>query len=250
MSSTDPLAAGAALLARTLAALEAELDWELLGRAACEGDGSGFFDGELRARAVDTGLVLFDALATALPAAGPGRSMYVGASVAELAPMLAEQLVLGREVRWCELEGPATRELARAVGVVARRAGLELAAPVTMPLERLPVSGCDHLWLVSVLSDPEAFPALHDELYERAGGPLATGRGDLERERARAEGLLDALFAHAAERAVFTTTEEELVLAVPRAARAGLRIDVPAAATLSAVVGDPVRVCRIERSVG
>src|SRR5688500_13153035 len=88
------------------AVLQAELDWRALGSAYCEGDASGFFDQELRARMLDTGLLWADDLASRLDAKGPRRSLYVGAAVAELAPILAEHLVLGREVRWFNLPGP------------------------------------------------------------------------------------------------------------------------------------------------
>jgi hypothetical protein len=64
----------------------------------------------------------------------------------------------------------------------------------------------------SVLTDPDAFPALHDELYERMGTPQATGRGDLSAERARADALIAALHAHAAPGALITTTTDELPL--------------------------------------
>jgi hypothetical protein len=206
----DPRAAER--LAAALGELENELDWVALGACYCEGDASDFFDDARRARLFDVGLALADDVAARLPARGPGRSLYVGAAVAELAPLLVERLVLGREVRWHLLPGPELDELARALARVAERQGLDLPLPDPRPLESVAPVPCDHLWLVSVLTDPDAFPALHDELYERTGTPQATGRGDLAAERARAARLIDALLAHAAQGALLTISEDELPL--------------------------------------
>ena len=48
------------LLVAALGEVLGELDWELLGRASCDGDGTPFFDAALRGRVLDTGLVLED----------------------------------------------------------------------------------------------------------------------------------------------------------------------------------------------
>jgi len=225
------------------AQLQAELDWELLGRCACEGDGSDFFDAARRERVLDTGLLLADELAARLPRQGPRRSLYVGAAVAELAPMLVEQLVLEREVVWLNLDGPEIRELARALRQVAARSGLELPLPSTEL--QLPAGSCDHLWIVSVLSDPDRFPALHDELYERSGSELATGRGALHEDRLRAEALARAWLERAAPPCTLSSTDEELTLLAPLAARRGLRLEIPAAGRISALVGDRIRICSL-----
>jgi hypothetical protein len=210
VDAPDPRAAER--LAVAWAELEAELDWSALGACYCEGDARDFFDDARRAHLLDVGLALADDVAARLPARGPGRSLYVGAAVAELAPLLVERLVLGREVRWHLLPGPELDELARGLARVAERLGLELPLPDPRPLESVAPLPCDHLWLVSVLTDPDAFPALHDELYERMGTPQATGRGDLSAERARADALIAALHAHAAPGALITTTTDELPL--------------------------------------
>jgi hypothetical protein len=97
---------------------------------------------------------------------------------------------------------------------------------------------------VSVLTDPDAFPALHDRLYAR-GGAEATGRGDLASERQRAESLAELALTRLARPGRLTTTDEELELVLPLAERLGLRVRVPARARLSPVVGDRVRGCRV-----
>ncbi|MEO6709801.1 MAG: hypothetical protein ABIP42_09480 [Planctomycetota bacterium] len=229
------------------AELQAELDWELLGSTYCEGEGRDFFDAALRERMLDCGLRLADDLASRLERGPLRRSVYLGAALAELAPILVEHLVLQREVIWLNLESAETRELRRALELVAARQGCALPEPSGNALESLARASCDHLWMVSVLTDPDHFPALHDELYARAGDPLATGRGWLEEERARASALCRALLETAAARSTLTSSDEELQFLQPIATALGWRLEIPAKSKLSAVVGDRVRICALTK---
>lgn len=224
-----------------------ELDWALLGRMYCEGDGSGFFDEALVSQVLDTGLELVDGLASGLPRGGTGRSIYLGAATAELPLVCAEALVLGRETRWLNLPGPELDELRRALGAVGAKLGLKLPQPEASSLATVEDGSCDHLWMASVLTDPDAFPALHDKLYERAGTELATGRGDEAVELARAKDLSRQLLAKAASSAVLSSTDEEFAILVPEARLLGLEIAVPGSGRLTAIVGDTLRFARLRR---
>jgi len=233
-----PLTGGPGAFAAALAALDAELDWELLEGLYCWDEGSGFFAPDQRAASLDAGVQIAAALAeplAGLPDGGPRRSLYVGAAVAELPPMLCELLVLGRTVHALNLPGPEVDELNRAFA----------ASDIALRIETgYPDDAFDHLWVVSVLSDPEAFPALHDALYQRSG-TRATGRGDLAQERQRADGLVQTWCAGIAPPAVLSTTDEELGFFEAECARRGWRLDVPDVARLSGIVGDPVRHCAL-----
>ncbi|MBL8862497.1 MAG: hypothetical protein JNK02_10865 [Planctomycetes bacterium] len=237
------------LFGAVLGSIQDELDWERLGRAYCEGDGSSFFDDESRERWLDAGLLIADELAQHLPR-GRGRSAYIGAALAEIPVLLVESLVLGREVVWVNLPGDEIQELERVLRLVGERRGLELPLPSNAPIESLPQHVFDHVWLVSVLTDPEHFPALHDELYERHGTVLATNRGALAAERARAEQLAGAVLALAADGALLTTSEEELAVLLPLA-RARDRVLRPldrhrrGPRPVSGIVGDVVRFLRL-----
>lgn len=228
--------------------LVAELDWERLGRTYCEGDGTTFFDTEKVEGVLETGLVLVDELANALPPGGTGRSLYLGAAVAELPLILAEKLALGRAVLWLNLPGEEVEELTRALHAVGAKLGLDLPLPSTKALSTYADGSCDHLWIASVLTDPDRFPALHDELYGRAGTPLGTGRGDLADDRARAEELSRELFKKAADIGVLSTTDEELTLLRMLSREAGLELRVPRDGLESAIVGDVVRLARWKRT--
>ncbi|MCC7011319.1 MAG: hypothetical protein IT454_02055 [Planctomycetes bacterium] len=236
MTSADALTRFGAALTGVMNAL----DWEQLGSVYCEGDAAEFFDAERRQSLIDTGLELADGIAGQLYGRSTERSLYVGAAVAELAPILAERLVLGREVTWLNLPGAERDELARALREVSAQLGIDLPAPSVAPLESVVPASCDHVWLVSVLTDPDTFPALHDELYERRGTEHATGRGNLVDERARATELAQAVLARAARSCLLSTTEEELDFMRPLLAPARRRVRPLAEGPLTALVGDRV----------
>lgn len=231
-----------------LVAIERELDWQLLGRLYCWDDGDDFFSDEDRAAIRECGLLfavdVAEALAT-LPDADGGRSIYVGAALAEIAPILCETLVLGRRVEALALPGAETDELNRALSNVAASLGLELPRIGTTSLRELPAACADHAWLVSVLTDPESFPALHDRLYGRVGTSLATGRGDVAAEQETAELLVDDLLERLRSDSVLHTTDDELALVRRGCARRGFTCEVSDRARTSAIVGDYVRCCRL-----
>ena len=227
----------------------AELDWELLGRGCCEGDGAEFFDAALRARIVEAGAALAGQVGAAL-GDRQGTSLYLGAEIAELPVILAEHLVLGRRIEWLNLDGPSVREIARAIAAVGARLDLALPIPTTRALADVEPASCDHLWIVSVLSDPEHFPALHDALYGRAGGPLATGRGRIEDDRARAAALVEALLDRAAATCVVTTTDEERTIIEPLVAERGGSLVFTRGGTVTAIVGDRARTGILRRAPG
>jgi len=231
------------LFGAVLGSIQAELDWERLGRAYCEGDGTDFFDDELRERWLDVGLQIADLLARHL-SHGSGRSVYVGAALAEVPIMLVESIVLGREVVWVNVACDEIEELERVVRLVAERFEFALPLPSLAPLESLPRASFDHVWMVSVLTDPDHFPALHDELYERRGTELATARGTLSADRERAERLAIAAIELAANGAVFTTTTDELTVVKPASSSRGRVLESIVTKLETAIVGDKLAVHR------
>lgn len=237
-----------ARFAAALSTLHEELDWGLLGDLYCHAGGEHFFPQAQREALLDAGLQIAEELADAigsLPAGGPSRSLYLGAAVAELAPILLETLVGGREVQWRNLPGPEVTELNRALEVASER--LELALPrVESATDALPSRHFDHLWCVSVWTDPDRFPALHDELYERSGDELAAGGGDLSAERERALGLAGELLDAARAPALLCTTDEELALFQSLLPARGLVLNVPEGGRLTPIVGDVLRICRLD----
>src|SRR5690606_1012620 len=126
---------------------------------------------------------------------------------------------------------------ARALDRAGRAASLRLARVETRPLAELAPRAVDHVWCASVLTDPDAFPALHAALYER-GRPK--GRA-LAADRRRALELLGAAFRDLAPRGWVTTSDEELDLVLEALAARGLAAHVPQVGRLSPIVGDVLR---------
>lgn len=234
----------AELFAAALVELDAELDWEGLGRLYCSEGGEHFFGPEDRAAWRESSLLFAGDVGEAVSHSRGGCAVYVGAALAELAPVLCESLVLERQVWPVNLPGPEADEIDRALRRVAARLKVELPRMWTAPLHELPRGQCDHGWMVSVLTDPDAFPALHDHLYDRHGAE-ATGCGDLDAERRKAETLVHALLDRLRIPAWLTTTDEELSIVERACHRRGWRLRVPRRARLSPIVGDPVRLCEL-----
>ena len=92
-----------------------------------------------------------------------GRSLYVGAGVAELPPLIMETMELGRTVEPYNLRRAEVAALNRACHSI----------PLTF--HAADAAGAkgrfDHLWMASVLNDPERFPHLSPLSYGR-GNPL------------------------------------------------------------------------------
>ena len=239
------------LFARALERVESAVDWPALGRLYCHEGGESFFGAAELAAVRDAGLALTSDLGLALEELelagdGTGQSLYVGAAVAELCPMLFETLVLGRGVLATNLPGPEADALNGALATASSELGCRLPRIDTGPLDARVGrggGGFSHVWMTSVLTDPEAFPALHDRLYGR-GSP---GPEEEAPERARALALIETLLDAADRPAVLVTTDEELELLGPACLARGDGLRVPDVARLSAIVGDPVRFCRLER---
>jgi hypothetical protein len=227
-----------ARFAAALLGLEAELDWTLLGQHYCYEGGEDFFSPEQIEALRETGLRFASDLVQALEGAPKKKpSLYVGAGVAELAPILCERLLLRREVTLVGIAGAECRELNRALTAVEAQLGIPLPRWSTKPVASLARQGYHHLWMVSVLTDPEAFPAFNRLAYsERKPRPRS-----LAKDRERAEVLLEAALSRLEAPAVLFTTDEELPWMLPVAERLGLLLETQGPARLSGIVGDPVR---------
>jgi hypothetical protein len=230
-----------ARFAAALVEVEQELDWELLGRHYCDEGGEDFFGPEQREAQREAALRFAADLGDRLQGQRKGRSLYVGAGLAELAPILCDALVLRREVAIVALPGPEPKELNRALAAAETRLGFALPRWSVKPLAKLDREGFDHLWLVSVLTDPEAFPALSKHLYGTGHPP---GQA-LNRDRRAAEELLGEALWRLAPPAQIEVSEEELPLLAEQCAARRLRLEVAEVGRLSPIVGDVVRHGRV-----
>ena len=256
------------LFAAAVSFLEEELPWGQLGPLYCDGGGEDFFGSEAVEALREAGLKIASDLGQALEVlgepgsaaagvagrSGRGKSLYFGAAVAELIPAVCETILLGRSVRLINLPGPepelingALERAEQRLATLGSNAG-GLLPRIEINQRALERGRFDHLWVTSVFSDPEAFPALHDELYDllpRKGsqpsaGKVRTGRGNLPLERKRARELMRRLVARLVSPALVTTSEEELPLLESALAERGLAAAPSTRPRLSAIVGDPI----------
>jgi len=134
-----------------------ELDYQALGSVYCDEGGEAFWK-DRRKPCQRFGTNVAKALKERLSPSG--RSLYVGAGVAEIPSLIMETLELNRKVFPHNLRVTEVEVL----NSVCRNVGFTF---LSQPAETA-LGTFDHLWLVSVLNDPERFPELSALSYNRA----------------------------------------------------------------------------------
>ncbi|HET6677192.1 MAG TPA: hypothetical protein VFH05_02920, partial [Nitrospira sp.] len=142
---------------RAIARVFDHLDYAALGKVYCYEGGREFWRAK-REPCRRLGSQIGTALLARLKPGG--RSLYVGAGVAELPAMVIESLDLYRSVLPYNLRRREVALLNRACRALPLRFYAVDAARASGPF--------DHLWIVSVLNDPERFPQLAALSYGRA----------------------------------------------------------------------------------
>jgi hypothetical protein len=231
---TAPTPTTVELIERVFAAL----DYETLGSIYCHEGGAEFWE-ERREHVMSAGVVWARALCARL---GVGRSLYVGAGVAELPALIVECEDLGREVRIASLNEPECESLNASLATVGLADRL-----VFQPIDAREAAaggGFDHLSLVSVLTDPEHYPTVSDLSYGRLH-PALVDMDAFTAERASLRSLVDSLLAALQTPAWVTTTAEDAPWLLQAAEARGLLVEPDDEAIETAVVGDPLGFLRI-----
>ncbi len=227
------------LLPKTRAAITAlfkRLDYTTLGRIYCDEGGDAFWIAK-RGPCQTLGIKLAEMLRGRLKQGG--RSLYVGAGVAEL-PMLAmETMELGRTVVACNLREDEVTVLNRACEDVPFRFVYQDAGDVE--------GAFDHVWIVSVLNDPERFPELSALSYGRANPVLFDVAAFTKEHEA-----VVALAAHCLRKlhlpSLVTTSVEEINWITDWCLRRNISCVVEPKSYPAATVEDPVCFIRIGES--
>ncbi|MCS6292846.1 MAG: hypothetical protein H8J66_07215 [Nitrospira sp.] len=211
-----------------IAQLFACLDYKALGPVYCYEGGDEFWQAK-RSPCERLGSRIARALYDRL---GPhGRSLYVGAGVAELPPLLMEALDLQREVEPYNLrrtEVAAINRACRALPVRFHR------------LDAAKAKGrFDHLWMVSVLNDPERFPHLAPLSYGTAD-PVTFDPRQFERQRRIVRSIVDRVMPKLSLPGLVTTSTEEVVWIADWCHRKNIPYLVEREQFPTALVGDPV----------
>ena len=175
-----------------------KLDYTVLGDVYCEEGGEAFWNVH-RKKCQTMGMKIGEALKRRL--SQKGKSLYVGAGVAELPMLVMETLEMNRTIQAYNL-----RE--REVDILNRAChGLPLTIHATGAQT---ASGTfDHLWIASVLNDPECFPETSTLAYGRAD-PVKFDPEAFQQERTLIQRLLEACLRKLSRPGLLSTTVEEV----------------------------------------
>ena len=165
-----------------------------------------------------------------------GRSLYVGAGVTELPALLAESIELQRQVEPYNLRRSEVAILNRACRALPVRFRAQDASSAA--------SLFDHLWIVSVLNDPERFPHLSPLSYGRAD-PVTFNPLLFQKERRIVQAIVDRCMPKLNVPGLVTTSTEEVVWIADWCHRHKVPYHVERKQYPTALVGDPVCFVRI-----
>ncbi len=165
-----------------------------------------------------------------------GRSLYVGAGVAELPALILETVELGRAAEPYNLRRTEVSALNPACHSI----------PLTFhAMDAAKAKGrFDHLWIVSVLNDPERFPHLSPLSYGR-GNPLTLDPQKFEKERRIVRALVAGCMEKLTRPGLVTTTTEEVIWIAEWCHRHRVPYLVGKRYYPTALVGDPICFIRV-----
>lgn len=210
------------------------LDYAVLGDVYCEEGGEAFW--KVHKKQCQTmGIRIAEGLKRRL--SKTGRSLYVGAGVAEL-PMLAlETLDMNRTVEAYNLREREVSVLNQACD------GLPFTVQATGA--QTARGTFDHLWIASVLNDPECYPETSALAYGRAD-PVRFDPVAFERERTHIRDLLNACLPKLSRPGLLSTTVEEVTWMTDWLTRHRIPFHVEEQLYPTAIVGDPLCFIHLE----
>ncbi len=210
------------------------LDYTVLGEVYCEEGGESFWNVH-RKKCQTMGMKIGEALKGRL--SQKGKSLYVGAGVTELPMLVMETLEMNRTIQAYNL-----RE--REVDILNRAChGLPFVIHATAA--QTARGTFDHLWITSVLNDPECFPETSALAYGRTD-PVRFDPEAFERERTHIKGLLDACLPKLSRPGLLSTTVEEVTWMTDWLTRHRIPFHVEEQLYPTTIVGDPLCFIRLE----
>ncbi|BFU89049.1 MAG: hypothetical protein NTAFB01_02360 [Nitrospira sp.] len=209
------------------------LDYKRLESVYCYEGGDEFWRAK-REPCRRLGTKVAEALLRKLPSSG--RSLYVGAGVTELPALLAEVLELQRQVE--------PYNLRRSEVAVINRA----TQPLPVKFRAQDASSANglfgHLWMVSVLNDPERFPHLAPLSYGRAD-PITFDPARFQKERRTVQAIVNRCMTKLSVPGLVTTSTEEVVWIADWCHRHKVPYRVERKQYPTALVGDPICFIRV-----
>jgi hypothetical protein len=209
------------------------VDYRALGPIYCHEGGDAFWE-ERRGPCRELGIKLAGVLHDRLPP--NGRSLYVGAGIAEIPALAMETMELHRTVEACNLRADEASLLNRAC------AGMSFAFRAKDAREA--VGTFDHVWIVSVLNDPECFPEL-GALSSARANPVTFDPDAFALERRAVFALAAGCLEKVARPGLVTTSVEEIPWITDWCERQGIACVVEDRDYPTAIVEDPICFIRI-----
>jgi hypothetical protein len=213
---------------RAIAGIFERQDYAALGAIYCYEGGEEFWR-EKRGPCQRLGIKLAEVLLGRLRPGG--RSLYVGAGVAEIPLLAMETMELGRKVVASNLRDTEV--------VLLNQACKSFPFQFTCGDARKAEGTFDHLWIVSVLNDPEQFPELSALSYGQAN-PVTFNPPEFERERTEALAITADCMTKLARPGLVTTSVEEIPWITDWCSRNSVSCVVEEEEYPTAIVGDPV----------
>jgi hypothetical protein len=218
---------------RVIASVFDHLDYKRLESVYCYAGGDEFWRRK-REPCRRLGTRIAETLAHRLPR--DGRSLYVGAGVTELPALIAEVIALRRQVEPYNLRRLEVAVLNRACRALPLRFKARDASSAAGLF--------DHLWMVSVLNDPERFPHLAPLSYGRAD-PVTFDPVRFQKERRIVQSIVDHCMPKLQLPGLVTTSTEEVMWIADWCHRHEIPYHVERKHYPTALVGDPVCFVRI-----
>lgn len=216
------------LTRRAIADVFAHLDYKALESVYCYEGGDEFWRAK-REPCRRLGTKIAEALVRKLPSGG--RSLYVGAGVMELPALLMEVREQARQVEPYNLRRTEVAVLNHACRSLPVRFRAQDASSAQ--------GRFDHLWIVSVLNDPERFPHLAPLSYGRAD-PVTFDPARFQTERRVVQTIVNHCMAKLSVPGLVTTSTEEVVWIADWCHRHKIPYHVERKQYPTALVGDPI----------
>jgi len=213
---------------RAIADVFDRIDYETLESVYCYDGGDEFWKAK-REPCRRLGTKVAEVLVKKL--AHGGRSLYVGAGVTELSTLIAEVIELQRQV--------APYNLRRSEVAVLNRACRSLPVRFRAQNASSAPGLFDHLWIVSVLNDPERFSHLSPLSYGRAD-PVTFDPVQFQKERRIVQSIVNRCMPKLRLPGLVTTSTEEVLWIADWCHRHKIQYCVERKQYPTALVGDPI----------
>ncbi len=212
------------------------LDYTRLESVYCYEGGKEFWQAK-REPCRRLGTKIAETLVEKLPRGG--RSLYIGAGVAELPVLIAETIDRERDLEPYNLRRSEVTILNHACRGLSVRF---LARDASTAQGRF-----DHLWMVSVLNDPERFPHLAPLSYGRAN-PVSFNPVEFQKERRIVQSIVNRCMPKLQLPGLVTTSSEEVIWIADWCHRHKVPYRVDRKQHATALVGDPICFMQVGRT--